>query len=54
MVLIKVVKNVKSNVILFSYKQQAIPSINQDIVYLFVHDKILLCKIQGKKIGSGW
>ena len=31
-------------------KQQAIPSINQDIVYLFVHDKILPCKIQGKKI----
>jgi hypothetical protein len=45
---------VKSNVILFSYKQQAIPSINQYIVYLFVHDKILPCKTKEKKIRSGW
>jgi hypothetical protein len=38
----------------FSCKQQAIPSINKDIVYLFVYDKILPCMQDLREKNGKW
>jgi len=38
----------------FFFIQTISNSINKDMVYLFLHDKILPCKIPGKKVESCW